>query len=221
MRLLVHKYSQSARIDEADHKCLLMVTNFHIHDTGCFEFLRIYFLKVLNNVYTKFSVILVAWAWAMLQNSEAALVGKFLLTTYGRDEHEIFVFKNAAVKKFIRTTSTNIKRRIFQVLYNIGCPRVSCAMNSRALDTFRGFSGSLQPKEAQVHNHSQWEQTLAWSGILQLWLENIWWVMESGCGQSRPDEPNSCRFFCAILEPYLDTCPDTSRYRSGDIWSHM
>ena len=57
MRMLVHKCS---RIDRADHKCFLMVTNFHIHDAGCFEFLHIYFLKVLNNVYTKFSVILVA-----------------------------------------------------------------------------------------------------------------------------------------------------------------
>ena len=60
--MLVHKYSQSAQFDEADHKCFLMVMNFHIHNTGCFELLHIYFIKALNNVYTKFSIILVAWA---------------------------------------------------------------------------------------------------------------------------------------------------------------
>jgi len=58
--------------------------------------------------------------------------------------------------------------------------------------------------------YSQWERTLALSGIFRLWLENIWWVMESGCGQSRPNEPNSHQFFCAILEPYLDARLHTS-----------
>ena len=87
--------------------------------------------------------------------------------------------------------------------------------SSREWHRSRGHSRLVVTVEAQ------WERTLAWSGILRLWLENIWWVMESGCGQSRPDEPNSRRFLCAILEPYLDTHPDTSHYQSGDIWSHM